>query len=196
MRPLNMTVAPSSYHYSEDKIREEESQIRAAIKDPRAFAPLYEAYYLRIFRYVLQRVEDEDVAGDITSQVFAKAMTNLPKYQFRGVPFGAWLFRVAQNELNQLFRRNKVRRFVQLRTETVADIELSEEGEDWYDESQKEKLVEVLRKLKPHELELIEMRFFEGRAFREIAEILDLTENNAKVKTFRVVQKLRKLIAA
>ena len=189
-----MSTSSHTYHYTADKLKEEEAQIRAAMEDTRKFGVLYDAYYLRIFRYIFQRVEDEDTAAEVTSLVFAKALQHLPKYQFRGVPFGAWLFRVAQNELNQLFRSRKARRFVNIQTERLGD--LVEESGETFDEHQVEQLLEAIRTLKPHEVELIELRFFEKRSFREMGEILDLTENNAKVKTFRVVQKLKKVLGA
>lgn len=187
-----MNVASHKHHQTQADIEAEVEVIKAAQEDPRKFAPLYDKYYLPIFRYVFQRVSDEETAADITSQVFAKAIVNLPKYQFRGVPFGAWLFRVAGNELNQLFRKNKAERLVHAKTEQLEQI--IEESDTEKGQEQLELLIEGLRELKPEELELIELRFFEKRSFREVGEILDLTENNAKVKTFRVIQKLKKLI--
>ena len=189
-----MSVTSSSHHYTKEKIASEEEQIRAAQKDPRAFAPLYESYYLRIFKYVFQRTGNEDATADITSTVFAKAINNLPKYEFRGVPFSAWLFRVAQNELNQAFRKNKAQRSVQIQSEQLEA--LVEETDERYSDTLRTQLVEALRELNPEELALIELRFFEKRSFREIGEIVDLTENNAKVKTFRVVKKLKRLLTS
>lgn len=187
-----MNVASHKHHQTQTQLEEEEQMIKAAQEDPRKFAPLYDKYYLRIFRYVFQRVHDEETAADITSQVFAKAIVNLPKYQFRGVPMAAWLYRVAGNELNQLFRQEKAHRHVHAKTDQLEQL-IAETDED-YSQEQLEKLIVGLRDLKEEELQLIELRFFEERAFREIGEIVDLTENNAKVKTFRVIQKLKKML--
>ncbi len=187
-----MNVASHNNHQTQSQIEQEEQMIRAAQEDPRKFAPLYDKYYLRIFRYVFQRVHDEETAADITSQVFAKAIVNLPNFQFRGVPLGAWLYRVAGNELNQFYRKNKAERLVHAKTEQLEAL-IAETDEDQSQE-QLELLITGLRELKEEELQLIELRFFEERAFKEIGEILDLTENNAKVKTFRAVQKLKKII--
>jgi len=180
------------HHQSRAQLDDEVQQIKAAIANPQAFGVLYDKYYLRIFRYVFQRVEDEDVAADVTSVVFSKALFSLSKYQFRGVPFSAWLFRVAQNELNQLFRKNKVQQVVNIPLETLAQIaeDATEEGL----EERVEDLKKAMKCLSEDELKLVEQRYFENRSYKEIAEVLDMEENNARVKTFRVIQKLKNLL--
>src|SRR5690606_40648180 len=67
-----------------------------------------------IFLFILHRVGDKPTTADLTSQVFFKALTNLSRYQFRGLPFSAWLYRIAVNECNELFRREKRVRYVVL----------------------------------------------------------------------------------
>jgi RNA polymerase sigma-70 factor (ECF subfamily) len=191
-KKTDLAITANAYHHTQERINEELLQIQAAMENPARFAPLYDKYYLSIFRYLYRRINDEDLAADLTSQVFAKALVNLKNYQFRGVPFGAWLFRVAQNELNQHFRKKKAQRHVNADTEQLAHI--IDEMSDADDGSNMEKLVHALRELKPNELQLIEMRFFEQQSFREVADILGISENNAKVKTFRVVKKLRKML--
>ena len=69
-------------------------QIEAAKRDATNFGPIYNKYYKQIFGYIYQRMEDKDVAFDVTSQVFLKALTNLHKYEFKGVPFASWLYRI------------------------------------------------------------------------------------------------------
>ncbi len=180
------------HHQSRQQLDEEVVQIKAAIADPQAFGVLYDKYYLRIFRYIFQRVEDEDTAADVTSVVFSKALFSLSKYQFRGVPFSAWLFRVAQNELNQLFRKNKVQKVVNIPLENLAQI-AEDAGEENLEE-RIESLKNAMKNLSEDELELIEQRYFENRSYKEMSEILDMEENNARVKTFRVIQKLKNLL--
>ena len=194
---MNADVSQSAheqgkYHQSKAQLDEEVLQIKAAIVNPQAFGVLYNKYYLRIFRYVFQRVEDEDTAADVTSVVFSKALFSLSKYQFRGVPFSAWLFRVAQNELNQLFRKNKVQKVVNVPLENLAQI-AEDAGEENLEE-RIESLKKAMKDLSEDELELIEQRYFEDRSYKEISEILDMEENNARVKTFRVIQKLKNLL--
>ena len=107
----------------------------------------------------MKRVDDVEAAYDITSNVFVKALTNIHKYEFRGVPFSSWLFRIAKSELYQSFRDKKARRTVSIDKVIVAD--LFEEFEESFNEERKEKLMEALRLINEKDLALIELRYFE-----------------------------------
>ena len=120
-------------------------------------------------------------------------MQSLPKYQFKGLPFGAWLYRVAYNELTDVFRKRKSDRIVNVPVEDFHHIVMEESDESIDLEIWETKLKQILPQLKKDQIELIEMRFFEKRSFREIGDLLNMTENNAKVKTFRAVNKLKQL---
>lgn len=165
-------------------------EIQAAQANPARFRTLYERYYEPIFRFVFRRTEDADLAADLCSQVFLKAMQRLGSYQFRGVPFSAWLFRIATNEVTQYFRDTQRNRVVSVETHNLTDM--AEEMEVEHDGWQVSDMLQALDGLKPEEMTLIELRFFEQRSFREVAEILDITESNAKVKTYRILERVRK----
>lgn len=185
-----MSVNPI-YHHTEDKLRQELKWVQYAKEDPKGFEPLYNKYYEQIFRYVYQRMNDKELAFDVTSQVFLKALNNIHKYEFRGVPFASWLYRIAKSELYQSFRDKKARRTV-----NVESMHLFEMIEDWEEDTSDENrqiLLSIISQLEDEEIQLLELRFFEKRSFREVGEILDITENNAKVKSHRVVKKMRKL---
>ena len=181
----------SKYHVSEKTIDEEAEQIIEAVKTPAKFEVLYKKYHKKILLFVYQRVNTKEDAFDITSQVFLKAMLNLKKYEHRGVPFSAWLYQIAINEMNLLFRKNKVTRAINI------DIESAEEIAQELDFSKIEKeenlnaLAKALSVLNADDLMFIEMRYFENRAFKEIGEIMNITENNAKVKVYRIIDKLK-----
>lgn len=182
----------SRYHATTEQISSEFMQIEAAKRDVNQFAPLYNKYYKQIFGYVYQRMEDKDTAFDVTSQVFLKALTNLGKYEFKGVPFASWLYRIAHSEVMQVFRDKKAKRTVNA---DVGDFRnLFEEIEEGYYEEYQAKVMKLIKELPEDELQLIEMRFFEKRQFREIAEILMLTETNAKVKLYRILERIKKAI--
>jgi RNA polymerase sigma-70 factor, ECF subfamily len=170
----------------------EEEVIRKAQSSPEAFRVLYEKYYKLIFLFLLHRVGEKDLTADLTSQVFLKAFLNLKKYQFKGLPFSAWLYRIAVNECNSFFRKNKRERLVVLEDELAENLYEEMFGPEVMDEL-KQKLPLILEKLKPEELELIELRFLEDRAFKEVAEILGISENYAKVRTYRTLDKMKKL---
>jgi RNA polymerase sigma-70 factor (ECF subfamily) len=182
----------SKYHATESDLTSEQAIVEAAKKDPAKFAPLYDKYYEQIFRFIYQRVDNKDHAFDAAQQTFMKALSNLHKYEFRGVPFASWLYRIASSEVNNMFRSEKAQRTVNIESVNVYHIieEIQESRIDKYHD----KIVGIISELPEDELQLIEMRFFEKRAFKEIAEILEITENNAKVKTYRILDKLKKMI--
>jgi RNA polymerase sigma-70 factor, ECF subfamily len=71
--------------------------VEAAQKDPARFGDLYELHFELVYAFVSRRVASRDVAEDVTSEVFHKALANLPRFEWRGVPFGAWLLKIAAN---------------------------------------------------------------------------------------------------
>src|ERR1700758_3721828 len=111
----------SATNLTTEQIEAEELLIKAAQKNPRDFAPLYEKYFERIVSYIYHRIENKDEAFEITAQVFYKALSNLSKYKSRGLPFSAWLFRIASNEMNHRFRKN-----ISQRTLNIDDLGLIE----------------------------------------------------------------------
>ncbi len=182
----------SKHHASSEAMLEEWEEIKVAKADPAKFEVLYDRYYERIFSFVYQRLEDKELAFDTASQVFLKAMQSLHKYEFRGLPFASWLFRIAKSEVYQLFRDQKAERTVNI--DKVSLKGMSDEiAEDIY-EPYFDVLKESIAELEEDDLQLVEMRFFEKRSFKEIGEILHITENNSKVKVYRILDKLKKIL--
>ena len=179
------------YHHSNQMLLEEREWIASAKEDPKCFAPLYIKYHEQIFRYVYQRMDDKNLAYDVTSQVFLKAIKNLSKYEYRGVPLASWLYRIAKSELNQAYRDRKAKRAINIDSVHVGTF--MEVFNEETNTMNKKRLTKALSQMKGLDLQLIEMRYFEERPYREIGEILNLKENNAKVKTFRALQKLKQL---
>lgn len=177
------------FHKTERDLNTELNEIKEAQKDPRKFEVLYNSYHEQIFRYIYSRVENKHLASDLTSQTFYKALLNIENYSFKGVPFASWLYRIAYNEMNMHFRKSSRNRVINIESEKVN--ELFEEIEEGVDEELLEKLGQALAKLSDERLSLIEMRFFEKRSFKEIALITGITENNAKVKVYRTLDKIK-----
>lgn len=172
------------------EIEQEWLEIQAAQGNPALFRPIYNRYFEQVFRFIHRRTADEDLSADLCSQVFLKAMQRLGEYVFKGVPFSAWLFRIASNEVSQHFRQNKAGRVVSI--EEVHMGEVMDEIDEEDNEALRKKLLTVLNDLNELDLQLIEMRFFEQMPFKEIAEIAGMTENNAKVKVYRILERLKK----
>ena len=186
-----MTVI-SKYHLNQEALILEKNQIEAAKKDILAFGPLYEKYYKAIFIYIFHRVTDKEIAFDLTSQVFLKAMTAIKNFEFKGLPFSSWLYRIAYNELAQLFRDQKLSRTI-----SIHDVHLNNLVEEIDTGNYEEYLPEILKIIKflPEEdLQLMEMRYFENKSFREVSEILMISENNAKVRAHRILEKIKQQI--
>jgi len=180
----------SRYHKTKDQLLEENSFVEASKIDPAKFEHLYNKYHEQIFRYVYQRMDDKDLAFDVTSQVFMKALLNIHKYQFRGVPFASWLYRIAKSELYQSFKESNAKRTVNIETTHV--YEIMSEIDEGDNEALKAQLIKEIAALPEKDLQLIELRYFEKRSYREIGQIIGLTENNAKVRAYRVLRKLQK----
>ncbi len=161
---MNETLTP--YHQSKEQIALEVEDIRAAQKDSAKFSVLYKKYFEQIFLFVLKRVETEDIAADITSQIFLKALTNLNKYKEMGLPFSSWLFRIARNEIYDMYAHNKIELVVSVESKGISKI-ISEIGEDEKEDYSK---------------------------LNNALGMLDNAENNAKVKTYRVLDILKKLL--
>lgn len=173
----------------------EQEVIREAKNNPEAFRSIYERYYKPIFLFILHRIGEKDQSADITSQVFLKALINIGRFNFRGLPFSSWLYRIAVNECNDHFRKNKRSRMVVLEDAHVQNLYDEMFGDNLQDEL-REKLPAILGELKADELQIIELRFLESRPFREVAEILNITETYAKVRTYRILDKMKKLFLA
>ena len=198
MSSNNKEIKPGHLKVVSDlEMQNEWKEIEAAKEDPRSFAPLYNRYYTPIFKFLVKRTADSNLSAELCSQVFLKAMKQVQSYEFRGVPFSSWLFRIASNELGQYYRKSNKKRVVSIEEEYFPEIgveaNLNLDGADDF-EDLKAALIETLDELKEGDLKIIEMRFFEKRPFKEIAQILDITESNAKMKTYRILERMKKKI--
>lgn len=173
----------------------EEQIILLAKKDRKNFQLLYKKYYERIFLFLLRRCASEDIAADLTQQTFIKAMINLEKFEFRGLPFSSWLYRISLNELNLHFRETKKMRSVSFDESELTGIHSELPTAEESEEVPMEMLVKALNILSEGELTLVEMKYFEKRGHKEISDILGISESNAKVKLHRVIKKMRNAMA-
>lgn len=171
--------------------------------DPKAFERLYEINYRRIFNYVLYSTGDIETSLDITSETFLKAMAALDRYESRGVPFSAWLYRIASREIAMHFRRlsrAKMRGFEQavFSEETiearrgVAYAEIAEAGARI--ESCEEYLVlaPLLQRLPMRYREVVFLRFFEDWSMEDIASFLHRPKGTVKAQCHRGLRLLRR----
>ena len=182
----------SAYHKTKQQLEQEAVQIQAAQKDPEHFQPLYEEYYKQIFKFIYNRVADEQITADLSSQVFLKALINIKKYQLRTVPFSSWLYRIAMNEVNMHFRKNKNARTISFDIAHLKNIVTETEVPD--EREAEQVMLNAIAMLPDEAVQLIELRFFEQRPFAEIADIYGTAEANVKMKLYRILEKLKKII--
>lgn len=186
---LKIIDLKAARHMTEEQIAEEQRIIERSKKDPRAFAHIYDHYYEDIFQFIYRRTDDEDLTADICSQSFFKALQNIKKYEFRGLPFSAWLYRIASNEVNKYFNKKKKDRIFSVEEERI--LELFENDENEFSQEHIQLLVKTLKELPTETMEVLELRFFEEKSFKEIAFILNIGESGAKMRLYRAVEKLK-----
>lgn len=182
----------------EKQIHQEELWIEKAQENIQHFDKIYEHFFEPVYLFLFNRLPSKEDAEELTSTVFAKALLKIKKYKRKGIPFGAWLFRIARNELAQHYRNKKQERtfivnytHLEILSSEVLDIDNLFENKT----SQTQRIKSALKKLNPQEIEYINLRFFENRSFKEIGHILNITEVNARVKTYRIIHKIKKQIS-
>ncbi len=169
----------------------EEELIRLVQKDPKKeFAQLYERFYEPVLQFIYRRMDGVEEAYDIAAQVFVKVYLNINKYTYKGLPFAAWLYRIALNEVTQHYRKLSRSRTVTLSNKAMKSI-AEESGSAEAELSAC--MAEAMQHLEEQDVQLIELRFFEGLPFAEVAEVLGITENNAKVRTYRMLERLKEV---
>lgn len=174
---------------TEDEIHSEQEIVERSKSDPEAFGELYEKYFDPIFYFILRQTDDEELTGDLCSQTFVNALNHLPRYRFRGIPFSAWLYRIASNEVNKYYRKRKGKKIFSI--EELKVKELMDQSDEGWDEDLIKRLMAYMKDLPTDMLQVLELRFFEDKGFREIAYILDITESGAKMRAYRALDKLR-----
>ena len=175
-----------------NSIQLSDSELIQLAKVKRAdFGVLYERYFNAIFRFIFKRIGgDEASTGDLTQQTFMKAMASLDKYEDRGLPFCSWLYRIAQNEVNLFFRANKKDFTLEIEDKQVLLILEEANLGNYMSIEDQEKLVQKLNDLPQENKDLIELRFFQDMSFKEIADIYSITEANAKMRIYRILEKM------
>ena len=165
---------------------------RAQQGEPEAFEQLYEAHFNKIYRYIMLRVRNQAEAEDLTQQVFLKALESLGTYDWRGVPFSSWLFRIAHNQVVDHLRRENKMRMLPL------DGAEMQSGEDPVALAERklrlEQLAMACEQLTEAQREVISLRFAGGLSVAETAGAMGKSEGAAKVLQHDALVKLRKIL--
>lgn len=168
------------------KDADERHLVEAAQKDPVRFAGLYESNFERVYAYILRRVRDREEAEDLTSEVFHQALAHLSNFEWRGLPFSAWLFRIAANSIADRWKRAAKESGIPVDEESPGSGPSPEEIEH------QARVFRQVATLPADQRRVIEMRFALGKSIREIARELGRTEGAVKQLQFRGLDTLRK----
>jgi RNA polymerase sigma-70 factor (ECF subfamily) len=171
---------------------EQELVKRAQQHNEEAFSELYELYFDKIYRYISLKIGNHIEAEDMTQQVFIKALHSISSYKWRGLPFSAWLFRIAHNLVVDHFRK-QTRQPVSALDDTVmaADDNPEKLVELKLDI---EKLAVAVKKLTPAQQEVIALRFSGEFPIAQVAEIMGKSEGAVKALQHSAVVSLRKIL--
>ena len=165
--------------------------VQAAKEDKEAFGEIYERYLTKIYNYIYYRTGNRQDAEDLTAKVFYRALSHIDGYVDKGVPFQAWLYRIAHN-LVANFHRDKGRRKIIPLDDYVA-FTLKSDAPDRQAESseQQEMLMESIRRLPAERQQLIILKFIEQKSNAEIGDIMGRTEGAIKSLYHRTLLSLR-----
>jgi RNA polymerase sigma-70 factor (ECF subfamily) len=159
--------------------------VEAAQRDPRRFAELYELHFHRVYAYVVKRVQNREEAEDITSDVFHQALSRIKSFEWRGVPFSAWLIRIAANAITDRWKR-----VARQNNEPLPD-DLEDKSPHAKDIEKRAALFQMVETLPADQRRVVEMRFAGQKSIREIAQEIGRTEGAVKQLQFRALEKLR-----
>ena len=169
---------------------DERALVEAAQRDPAEFEALYELHFERVYAFVASRVRDRATAEDVTSEVFHKGLSNLPSYEWRGVPFAAWLLRIAANAIVDCAKR-AAREFPAPDDPPEPAVPMDLQDSQMQAIEHRAQLFRLVGQLPEIQKQVVYERFVEQRSIREIAQRLGKTEGAVKQLQLRAVQNLR-----
>lgn len=158
--------------------------------NPDAFTDLYNHYFPKVYAFVMRRTGHQQIAEDLTSQIFLKAFAKLPKFNITSAPFGAWLFRIATNTVTDHYRKSSTNK--EFSAEVLPEkIDLSQDADELIIENEaKELVLSLVAKLPKKDQEIIQLRFLAELGVKEISAIVELSPNVVSVRIYRALKKL------
>jgi len=161
---------------------DERTQVEAAQRDPSRFAELYEQNFYRVYAYVVRRVGDRHQAEDLTADVFREALAGIRKFEWRGLPFAAWLMGIASRVIADHWKTSGRESGNPLKE---AEATVPADAED------STLLFQLVDRLPEAQFRVIHMRFVEQKSIREIAQELGRSEGAVKQLQLRAIESLR-----
>lgn len=168
---------------------------RARQGDSEAYGELYECYRLGVFRYLYYRTGDTQVADDLTSEVFLRMIQALPGFEQREVGFQAWLFQIAQNILNDHYRKMSVRNDVQLEDTILNNHQTLARSRPVEHSLNSVTLNQAINRLSGEQRDVIVLRFISGMPISQVAQTLNKSEDAVKGLQRRALMTLRDVLS-
>lgn len=157
--------------------------------DLKQFGLLYDRYIKKIYDFVFYKTHHKEIAEDLVSQSFMKALNNISKFNINEGTFQAWIYQIARNTVIDHYRTKKQ----DINIEDVWDLARDEDLERDIDAKNKLKRIEkYIKELKPQQRDIIIMRVWQGMSYEEIAEVMKQSEASCKMTYSRAIRKLRK----
>lgn len=173
------------------KDMEDNELVELAKEDKEAFGEIYERYMPKIYNYIYYRTGNQQDAEDLTAKVFYRAMSHIERYVDKGVPFQAWLYRIAHNLVANFHRDHGRRKIIPL-DDYVAHTLRSDAPDRQAEASEEtEMLMTAIRRLPEERQQLILLKFIEQKSNAEIGEIMNRTEGAIKSLYHRTLLALR-----
>lgn len=161
----------------------ERQLIEAAQRDPSRFGELYEANFDRVYAFVARRVPSREEAEDLTAEVFHQALAGLPKFEWQGTPFAAWLVGIASHLIAH--RWSRAARHPEVSADELESLCVPEETE------RQAMYTQLVDRLPDDQRHVIRRRFLDQRSIRQIAQELGRSEGAIKQLQFRAIENLR-----
>lgn len=165
--------------------------VELAKTDEDAFGELYQRYVKKIYNYIYYRTSNQQDAEDLTSRVFFRAMGHIENYVDKGVPFQAWLYRIAHNLVANWHRDRSRRKIIPLDEFVAATMQSEAPERIAEDEEERERLLGAIHRLPPERQQLLMLKFVERLSNAEIGEIMGRTEGAIKSLYHRTLISLR-----
>jgi RNA polymerase sigma-70 factor (ECF subfamily) len=176
-------------------ILDEEQLVEQAKTDPEAFGQLYELYVDKIYTYIYYRLGNHQDAEDLTAKVFYRALNHIPHYHHKGVPFAAWLYRIAHNLVVNWRRDHQRRPVVPLDDLTLSGDRQANPHHAAERINETEILLEAIQRLPRERQQLLFLKFVERMSNAEIGEIMGRSEGAIKSLYHRTLVSLKELLA-
>lgn len=177
-------------------LRQDEAELVAQAKtDHQAFGRLYERYVRQIYNYIYYRTGNTQDAEDLTARVFQRASQHLARYTDRGLPFSAWLYRIAHNAVANWYRDEARRQALPLNGVALNDLRAEAPEDTFTDQHERDLLLRAIRRLPGERQQLIILKFVEQLSNAEIGQIMNRSEGAVKSLYHRTLLALRDELA-